>query len=339
VTKIFAAFAIVVAIGIAVAWARSPVEVAAPFPGDQRASAPGRVEGRLAPIEVRAAIDGIIASLDVDEGAAIEKGDVIARIDCRDLVADAAAADAHVRLAAAMKTRLLRGGRDSARREAQAAIDAAGARLTAAQLARRRAAELWDDDKMIPRERVDATERDARVAEAELRAAHQRAELAAAEALPEEVAAADEAIAAARWAAQAAHARTEKCNVRSPIDGMVLRVPLHSGERATAADAPLAIISDMTTLRVRAEVDERDVGRVRAGQPVVIEADALGNDTCTGIVTRVAPTMGRRKVQSGDPAEKADRDVREVLVDVNGRDPRLIAGLRVVVLFERATAR
>jgi hypothetical protein len=42
--------------------------------------------------------------------------------------------------------------------------------------------------------------------------------------------------------------------------------------------------------------------------------------------------MGRKKIQSGDPAEKADRDVLEVMVDIEGNN-QLPLGLRVVVRF------
>jgi hypothetical protein len=43
--------------------------------------------------------------------------------------------------------------------------------------------------------------------------------------------------------------------------------------------------------------------------------------------------MGRKKVRTGDPAEKSDRDVLEVLVDLVETDARLVIGLRVTVQF------
>lgn len=324
----------IVGVGVAVAWGRSPARAETPMEHvDTRASATGRVEGRHEPIELRAATEGIVASIGVEEGSTVTRDQVIATLDCRDFEAEAAAAASRVRRAVAERTRLLRGGREAARREAAAGIDAAEARLAEAQLALRRATELWDSDRMIPRAQVDAAARDERVAAADLRAARERAGLADAEALPEEIAAADEAIAAARFSEDAARARAAKCIVRSPIDGVVLRVPVHVGERAATGAAPIAIVADMTALRVRAEIDERDVGRVHPGQRVILEAGALGNQQRTGTVRTVAPIMGRRTMQSGDPSEKADRDVREILIDVDGRDPHLITGLRVVVLF------
>ena len=43
--------------------------------------------------------------------------------------------------------------------------------------------------------------------------------------------------------------------------------------------------------------------------------------------------MGRKKIYTGDPAEKSDRDVLEILVDLNQVDPRLVVGLRTTVQF------
>jgi hypothetical protein len=46
--------------------------------------------------------------------------------------------------------------------------------------------------------------------------------------------------------------------------------------------------------------------------------------------------MGRKSVQTGDPVEKSDRDVIEVLIDLDrrgGRDSRAAVGLRVTVRF------
>lgn len=43
--------------------------------------------------------------------------------------------------------------------------------------------------------------------------------------------------------------------------------------------------------------------------------------------------MGRKRVRSGDPAEKSDRDVLEVIVALASTDATLKVGLRVTVKF------
>jgi hypothetical protein len=47
--------------------------------------------------------------------------------------------------------------------------------------------------------------------------------------------------------------------------------------------------------------------------------------------------MGRKKVRTGDPAEKADRDILEVLIDLDKIDldtkDKAVVGLRVTAKF------
>ena len=53
-----------------------------------------------------------------------------------------------------------------------------------------------------------------------------------------------------------------------------------------------------------------------------------------GVVGRISDTMGRKKILTGDPSEKADRDVLETMIDLNG-SVKLPVGMRVTVQFLR----
>jgi len=61
--------------------------------------------------------------------------------------------------------------------------------------------------------------------------------------------------------------------------------------------------------------------------------DAFPEKRFRGKVSDIGALMGRKKVRTGDPAEKSDRDVLEVLVDLDETDKRLAVGLRVTVRF------
>jgi HlyD family secretion protein len=187
---------------------------------------------------------------------------------------------------------------------------------------------------VISQSEFDKADGRARAAEAEFVAARQHALVARAEPLTEDRALADALIASAKGDRQAADARLQKCTIRSPLDGVVLRRHLEPGERVSAAaNTPIVTIADLSELRVRAEVDERDVAAVERGQVVKLTADALAGERVAGVVLRISSSMGRKRVRSGDPAEKADRDVLEVVVRVLENDPRLVVGLRVTAIF------
>jgi HlyD family secretion protein len=123
-------------------------------------------------------------------------------------------------------------------------------------------------------------------------------------------------------------------SIRAPIKGVVLRRHLNAGEVVSVlSPRPIVSLADISRLRVRAEVDERDVGRIYQGQPVVVFSEAAPGKKFSGRVFWIGTLMGRKKAQTGDPAEKSDRDILEVLVDLDEKADWAIIGLRLTVQF------
>ena len=206
--------------------------------------------------------------------------------------------------------------------------------LEEAEAHMKRMKELHDSGVMA-RADLDQVKRDYDVAEAKLREAIRNEELVKAPALAEEVAKADSDIESAQHRMEIVQERMSKCVVTAPINGAILRVLMKAGESfSTLTPHPLFTMADISVRRIRAEVDERDVSKVRVGQKVLITSDALQNQQLQGVVGRISDTMGRKKILSGDPSEKADRDVLEAMIDLNGAI-KLPVGMRVTVEFLR----
>ncbi len=130
-----------------------------------------------------------------------------------------------------------------------------------------------------------------------------------------------------------AKALLEKTFIRSPVAGTILRRERIAGEPVTnVPPTPIAIVGDLRALRVRAEVDETDVGRVAVGQRVEITADAFPDQKFGGTVYRVMSRMGAKQVQTGRPADRVDTKVLQVLIDLEA-GARLPVGLRVDAFF------
>jgi multidrug resistance efflux pump len=128
-----------------------------------------------------------------------------------------------------------------------------------------------------------------------------------------------------------AQARYEKTLIRAPIDGAVLRKHHRGGESVSNSSTvpdPILTIGDRKTLRVRVDVDETDVGKVRVGQKAYVTADAFGKQKFWGHVVRVGQQLGPKNVRTDEPAEKVDTKILETLVEL---DPgaQLPDGLRV----------
>jgi HlyD family secretion protein len=298
-------------------------------------AATGRVEGASDTIEVGAGLDGVIFELRVREGDRVASGDVLAVIDRRELTSELSGARAAADAARQVRTRLLRGSRAEDRERADAEVAAAEAVVAEAELQQERSTLLFAEG-VISASKRDEVRRILEVAEAQFAAARNRAELTKAPPLPEEVAQADADVRKAEERVRALEQTLEKTFVRAPIAGTVLRTFLEPGDSfSTLVPRPILSLADTSRLRVRAEVDERDVGRVFVGQRVMIRGEAWDDAEVPGVVTRLGAEMGRKTAKSTDPAEKSDRDVLEVMIDLERQDPRLVLGLRVTGRFLR----
>jgi ABC exporter DevB family membrane fusion protein len=301
--------------------------------GEVAVSCTGRVEGASETTEVGAGVDGVVAELKVREGDHVKAGDVVAVIDRRELKPELSAAQAAADAARQGRIRILRGSRREDRERADAEVAAAEAVVAQAELQHRRSARLFEQGILSEAE-SDEVRRNLDVSQARLRAARKAAELVKAPPLPEEAAKAEADVRAAEQRVRAAVQTLEKCLVRAPISGTVLRTMLKAGESfSTLVPRPILSLADTSRLRVRAEVDERDVSRVFPGQRVLVRGEGWEGPGVPGRVDRLGAQMGRKTVKTGDPAEKSDRDVLEVLVDLDREEPRLVLGLRVTALF------
>jgi HlyD family secretion protein len=78
--------------------------------------------------------------------------------------------------------------------------------------------------------------------------------------------------------------------IQAPIDGVVLARNVDVGQTVAASlQAPtlFVIANDLTQMEVNASIDEADIGRVRAGQPVSFRVDAFPDAIFAGTVKQV----------------------------------------------------
>jgi multidrug resistance efflux pump len=77
--------------------------------------------------------------------------------------------------------------------------------------------------------------------------------------------------------------QADKYQLRSPISGVVTRVPMHTGE-VVAPGQTVVAVADLRTLDLTAYVLERDLGAVRVGQAVAVTADPFPGRVFNGVV-------------------------------------------------------
>jgi HlyD family secretion protein len=297
------------------------------------AAAPGRIEGSQEAVAVGASITGIVEQVTVQQGDVVPAGHLLVRIACRDIEAQLAARLAEHDAAEAAHRKLANGARQEEIDIALADRKLAEARVAEAQARVERSTALFNRNAVSQSAR-DVDERDLRVAAAQLEVARLRLRLLMAGTREEELAEAKAKMLAAQHQIEVTRSELSKCEIRSPIAGIVLRKHVSEGELVSLFyPKPLVTISEIRRYRVRAEVDEQDVPRIKQGQSAEIVANFSEKSRLRGHIARIAPVMGRRQILTSDPADKSDRDVMEVIVDLDDPVENVPIGLRVSVIF------
>jgi multidrug resistance efflux pump len=127
--------------------------------------------------------------------------------------------------------------------------------------------------------------------------------------------------------------------IRAPCDGTILQVKYRVGEYyspaspAGAAVEPLVVLGDLRALRVRVDVDERDIARVKLGAPGYVTLSAFSGRRFPGKVVEIGARMGRKNVRTDDPVERLDVKILEVVVLMDDRG-ELMPGIRVTGYIE-----
>ena len=82
--------------------------------------------------------------------------------------------------------------------------------------------------------------------------------------------------------------------IRAPRGGTVVERPVALGDLAAPQDdQPMFRLLDLSTVRVEADLAERDLGAVRPGQAATVALPALGDRLVAGRVVRLAPVLDR----------------------------------------------
>lgn len=334
--------ALVVALAVALAYE----------PGGVRASS-ARVEANVVPVGTGVA--GVIASWQVQEGAAVAANQPIALLDAGDMAAELAVAEATLAVAKA-NVRVARAHAGAAGNEALAGVASARARSEAARAqlesARAEAAEARDDlsrrEQAFKTGAIDQeTLEKARTTVSTSAAAVQAAANAAAAAAHEISAARARVANAASGDAEAAEAHVEEAQaqvelarrrlaqakVSSPVAGRLARRLVQAGERV-APNQPLAVILADGPRWIAARAPQAALPRLAPGQAVQIQVDAWPGRQWTGHVDQIGalsaatPALPGGPLGSPEPSGTGDVTLR---IAIDGGGAELLPGMAAVV--------
>ena len=241
-------------------------------------------------VNVGSQVSGMIEELSVDFNSIVRAGDVIMRLDPSLFETQVAQARANL-IRAEADTERLRVSLDDARVQLNRAED-----LAARQL-------------------ISETEREA----AQLAVRSTEAQLKSSEA----------AITQAMASLNQNEVNLEHTIIRAPIDGIVISRLVDVGQTVAASlQAPelFVIAADLTKMRVIANIDESDVGRIRPNQRVTFTVDAFPGEEFEGTVSqiRLEPVVTQNVVTYA------------TVVDAPNPDLRLKPGMTATIALETA---
>lgn len=236
----------------------------------------GITESSTENINISTPLAGLVTEIPVKIGQDVKAGDVLFKLDSRDLEAELRVRQASLELA---KVKIP---------EAEANLGDMKRQLELYQAV--------SDPRAITQE--EFSKRKFAVAGSEARSKQAAVELMSAEAMVAQT-----------------QTEIERRIIRAPVTGQVLQVKVHLGEYAQVGQltTPLMVLGDTKQINVRTDIDENDAWRFSAGAKAI--AYVRGNPKLHTELkfVRVEPYVVPKKSLTGDTTERVDTRVLQVL--------------------------
>src|SRR5438270_2718846 len=272
--------------------------------------------GKIEPVnsfEAHAPAPAIVKNVLVAEGDRVKAGQLLVQLDDADARAQAARALAQLRSAEASLQAVKTGGTQEEVLTTRADLAKAQAERDEAQRNLKAIEKLRQNGAASPAEaeaaqnRVKKAEADVQLLQSKLTGRFSSPEVAKVEASAAE----------ARAAYAAAEDLLKHSNVTATFAGTVYQLPVKRGAYVNAGEL-LVQVANLEKVRVRAFVDEPEIGRLAKGQPVEVRWDAIPGRIWQGTLTRVPTSVtmvGTRTV--GEITSEIDNTDRKLLPNVN----------------------
>lgn len=277
----------------------------------------GKVEPQpQANFEAHAPYPGLIKRLYVHEGQHVAAGTLLLLMDDTDARSRLASALAGLRSAQATYNDMLRGGTQEERISLNGDIQRTLADRDQAQ----------HDVATLKKLQLTGAASANEVAAAELRVATANASLQLLQERKTErydagdVERAKAAFEEAQTAYAAAQSILSQANVTAPFAGTVYSIPVSTSEYVQQG-ALLLSIANLSKMQVRGYFDEPEIGKLRVGQPILIEWDARPGQEWHGHIARVPSTI----------ITYGTRNVGEVLITIDDAGESLLPNTNVRV--------
>jgi RND family efflux transporter MFP subunit len=266
-----------------------------PFPDAVAAS--GILEALSENVAIGVPLPGLVTEVSVKVNDRVKKDQPLMKLDDRDLLAEQLSNKAQQEIS-----------------RAQIAVSEAQLAKLESQLKRLNAV---TDTRAVSQDELENRRQDVAVSQAQLVAA--KAQLAASETAMERI-----------------NLLIERLTIRAPREGTIIQVNVRAGEyAATSPKSPAMILGETEKLQVRADIDEQNATRIRAGQAAF--GYLKGDPTITFPLKfiRIEPYVIPKVSLTGSSTERVDTRVLQIIYSMERpKDPPLYVGQQVDVFIE-----
>jgi HlyD family secretion protein len=298
---------------------RQPVaKISAMIPGRQNIISSVTSNGKVEPISpygIRAQLDTFVEKVGASEGQNVKKGQMLLELNVKDMSAQLAAAKSRLLHAEDDLRAAQAGGRadeaakvDSDFLKAQAQLDRLKRQQNSLQKLIAQGAATKDELAAIDLELIKAQAEVQRITTAKKEFARS-AQVDASRARL--------AVEQSRNDVAALEGKVRQGRIVAPVDGTLYNLPVKAGDYVKVGDL-LVEMADLHQVRVRAFIDEPEIGALEPGQPVKITWDALPNRSWLGkteIIPKQVVPHGSRSV--GELLCSVHNDKLELLPNTN----------------------
>jgi len=288
----------------------------------------GAIQGsgiiEITEVDVAFEVPGTIKERYAEEGALLDKGEPIARLDDREYRLQAERAAAAKTAAEARYRLLLKGPRGQEIDQALAAVEARDSELVTQQREFDRVRDLYET-RIVSQAEFERVKAALAAAQAARDQAHAQLSMRKEGYRTEEVEEGRARLKEAEKGLALAELNLARCQLFAPIAGRVLSKNREVGETVPAG-ASIITLGDLTRPWLNLYIGERDLGKVALGMKAFVTVDSFPSQPFPGRVTFIAEKaeFTPKNIQTQDERVKL---VYRVKIELENRDQALKAGM------------
>ncbi len=302
-------------------------------PGTERIVCTGIVEAIAGEVDVCAQIAGELADVRIREGEVVKQGQVLAVVDAARIKADVDIANAVLGRAKAALRHIQAGTGNEEKQEALLDLESTTV-LLSYELSRRDRIEKLYEENATSLDSLDEVRKQVEHLRKKAGSFKKHYEALCRGPLPEEVDLFRAKVAEAEAHARMAEVNYEYRTVRAPCGGVVATLYLHQGDTVSIDQiTPILRLINTSGLRIRLEIDEADVLRLKELERGQFSVRGISGDAGPLLIKTVLPQFGPKRLFTPDTSARLDTRTLSVLCEISESSIPLYPGQRVTAFI------